>query len=97
MALSAEQRAIIERRLPLQHVAERADETIQVTLTGRELRFLLEAIASYRDERCARDELQPQCELMYWYEAAQGQIDRACERCCERLIDRLLAQLPERR
>ena len=97
MALSAEQRAIIGRRLPLHHVAGDVDQPIQLTLTGRELRFLLEAIASYRDERCAQDELQPECELVYWYEGAQGHIDRTCEHYCEQLIDKLLTQVPERR
>ena len=97
MGLSAEQRAIIERRLPLRRVAEVADRPIHLALSGRELRFLLEAISSYRDDRCALDDQQSECELMDWYESAQGHIDRACEHFCDQIIDSLLAQVPERR
>lgn len=96
MAMTAKQRAALERRLPVHRVEESVDQPVEVMLSRRELCFLLEAIARFRDTQCAPAGFNPDCEMAYWYEGAQGQLERRCEHHCEVLLDRLIAQLPER-
>jgi hypothetical protein len=97
MALTAEQQAIIERRLPLERVAAGAERPVQIAISARELRFLLQAVAHYRDVGCALEGHSQQCDLMYWFETPQGHIERGCESFCDRLVERLIAQIPEER
>lgn len=97
MALTEEARRVLDRHLGARTGDELDPPTCTLTLTNRQLAFLIEAIGHYRATRCPLDGNCGGCEMMAWTEdPSTGGIAVVCPTPCTvweaELVERVVPQ-----
>jgi hypothetical protein len=98
MALTAEQQRILERHLSPRTGEDLEPPTCTITLTKRQLAFLIEAIDSFEADHCPMAGLGAGgCELLSWTEdPSTGAMEVVCPNPCTSWRDHLIKNVVPR-
>lgn len=93
MALTDEQREVMNSILRLDDLGELDGPTVTIEVTKREARLLLDALDHYRKTRCPIDGKGDECAMMFWSESVHtGAMERNCIGRCDRITEELLGE-----
>jgi hypothetical protein len=98
MALSADQRRLVERHLSVRTGEELDPPTCTITVTKQQLAFLIEAIDQFKAARCpVEGHGVDGCQLLSWMEdPATGAIEAVCPNPCTSWRDHLIKNVVPR-
>ena len=86
-----------QRLLMARHLTPRTGDELQtatITLTKRQLAFIVEAVEHFEAERCPLKGGREGCQLLSWYESpATGAMETVCPNSCLSWRDELIEQL----
>lgn len=97
MALTDAQRRLLERYLSPRTGEELEQPTAKITVTKRQLAFLIEAIEHFHDTRCPLEGADSGCGLRTWHEdASTGAMALLCPTACTSWRDTLIEEVVPR-
>lgn len=96
MAFTDEEQKIIDSTLRLDDLGDIDGPTLNIELTKREVRLLLDALDYFRETRCPVEDKGDECAMMFWAENSHsGAVERICIGRCNRIVSELLGEKTE--